>query len=235
MTKQRERAKASQKGAVVVTDADVVSQLVEDNNLTIFVGRDHFTNVQAEVLAVTGGDDGPVSIFLNQSPFYAEAGGQSGDTGLIQKVDSSGNVFAEARVTDTRYAVPEVARHLVEITKGEFAPGDAVIASIDVDRRNRIRRHHTATHLVHWALRKVLGDGAKQQGSLVAPDRLRFDFGHFEAVRPDQIARIEDMVNAEILNNSAATHPEVSRAEAEAMGAIAFFGDKYGDRSEERR
>ncbi len=230
MTKQRERAKASQKGAVVVTDADVVSQLVEDNNLTIFVGRDHFTNVQAEVLAVTGGDDGPVSIFLNQSPFYAEAGGQSGDTGVIQKTDASGHVVAEARVTDTKFAVPEVARHLVEITKGEFAPGDAVVASIDVDRRNRIRRHHTATHLVHWALREVLGDGAKQQGSLVAPDRLRFDFSHFEALRPDQIATIEDMVNAEILNNSLATHPEVSRAEAEAMGAIAFFGDKYGER-----
>ncbi|NNF52857.1 MAG: alanine--tRNA ligase [Acidimicrobiales bacterium] len=230
MTKQRERAKASKKGAVIAADADVVSQLVEDGNLTIFVGRDHFTNVQAEVLAVTGGDDGAPSIFLNQSPFYAEAGGQSGDTGVIQKVDAAGVVVAEARVTDTIYAVPEVARHLVEMTTGEFAPGDSVIVSIDVDRRNRIRRHHTATHLIHWALREVLGEGAKQQGSLVAPDRLRFDFSHFEALSPAQIITIEDMVNAEILNNSPATHAEVSRAEAEAMGAIAFFGDKYGER-----
>ncbi len=230
MSQQRKRAKAAQKGAVIASDADAVAELVEDGQLTVFVGRDHLTNVAAETLAVTGGDDEPVSIFLDQSPFYAEAGGQIGDTGSIVKTDDAGAVIAEARVLDTVYAVPGIHRHIVEIVSGDFGAGDTVVASIDVERRDKIRRHHTATHMIHWALREVLGEGAKQQGSLVAPDRLRFDFSHYEALTAEQIQRIEDLANAEILKNPESPHPEVSRDEAEEMGAIAFFGDKYGDR-----
>ncbi len=96
-------------------------------------------------------------------------------------------------------------------------------------RRNAIRRNHTATHLLHFALRQVLGDHVKQQGSYVGPDRLRFDFSHFDPLTEDQIRTIEDLANAEILANESTEHPEVTKAEAEAMGAIAFFGDKYGD------
>ncbi len=230
MGRQRERAKAAHKISHVASDAEAVADLVERGELTLFVGRDHVSDVPSEVVAVTGGEGEPTSIFLSRSPFYAEAGGQIGDTGSIVTIDSNGDVVAEARVVDTVYAVPDVHRHIVEIVSGSFAAGDQVRASIDVDRRDRIRRHHTATHLVHWALREVLGEGAKQQGSLVAPDRLRFDFSHHEAMTPDEIRRVEDLVNGLVLSNAPATHPEVSREEAEAMGAIAFFGDKYGDR-----
>ena len=230
MGRQRERAKAAHKVTHVASDAEVVADLVERGELTLFVGRDHVSDVVSEVVAVTGGDGEPTSIFLSRSPFYAEAGGQIGDTGNIVTLDGNGETVAEARVLDTVYAVPDVQRHLVEIVTGSFSAGDHVNASIDVERRNRIRRHHTATHLVHWALREVLGAGAKQQGSLVAPDRLRFDFSHHEAMTAEQITRVEDLANAQILENVPVAHPEVSREEAEAMGAIAFFGDKYGER-----
>ncbi|MFW2381253.1 MAG: alanine--tRNA ligase, partial [Acidimicrobiales bacterium] len=235
MAKQRQRAKAAQKGAVIATDADTVSQLVENGDLTVFVGRDHTIDVQSEVLAVTGGiphqdSDAPVSVYLTQSPFYAEAGGQIGDTGDIRIITEDGETVAAAKVLDTTYAAPGLHRHVVDVISGEFAPGDQVVATVDVGRRDRIRRHHTATHMLHWALREVLGEGATQQGSLVAPDRLRFDFSHFEALTAEQIEKIEDLANAEILKNPDVSHVEMSKTEAEAMGAVAFFGDKYGDR-----
>ncbi len=235
MAKQRQRAKAAQRGAVVASDADTVASLVENGDLTVFVGREYLTDVQSEVLAITGGttEDGreeAASIFLSQSPFYAEAGGQIGDTGSIRKIGDDGTVLAEAKVLDTTYAAPGLHRHVVRVESGSFSPGDQVLANVDVERRARIRRHHTATHLLHWALREVLGEGATQQGSLVAPDRLRFDFSHYEALTPEQIQQIEDLANTEILKNPEAPHVEMSKDEAEAMGAVAFFGDKYGER-----
>jgi alanyl-tRNA synthetase len=110
-----------------------------------------------------------------------------------------------------------------------LAVGDEVTASIDADRREAIRRNHTGTHLLHWALREVLGKHVKQQGSLVAPDRLRFDFSHFEPVSADQLRVAEDLVNSEILHNAAVRHYEATQEEALASGAIAFFGEKYGE------
>ncbi|MEM8925862.1 MAG: DHHA1 domain-containing protein, partial [Actinomycetota bacterium] len=101
--------------------------------------------------------------------------------------------------------------------------------SVDIDRRDAIRRNHTGTHLLHHALREVLGSHVQQQGSFVGPDRLRFDFSHFDPVTPEQLVEIEDRVNAMILENTATDHPEMTKAEAEALGAHAFFGDKYGD------
>ena len=184
---------------------------------TEFVGREEF-ETKATVLAVIGD-----SIFLDRSPFYAESGGQVGDTGTIS-TDTG-----RAEVLDTTFALPGLHRHVVRIVEGEITPGQEATAAIDVARRDAIRRNHTGTHVLHWALRRVLGDHVKQQGSLVAPDRLRFDFGPAEALTTEQIREIEDLANAEILANDPVRHYETSKAHAAELGAIAFFGEKYGD------
>jgi alanyl-tRNA synthetase len=224
MEAQRTRAKEARKGAVQVADLEQVQGLLDRFGTTEFVGRDELVDVPVKVLAVTGLGSDTVSIFSDRSPFYAESGGQIGDTGTITTATGSADVL------DTVYAVPGIHRHVVRITEGEVTAGQDATATVDVGRRDAIRRNHTGTHLLHWALREVLGDHVKQQGSLVAPDRLRFDFSHFDPVTPEQIAAIEDLANAEVLKNPAAAHTEVTKAEAEEMGAIAFFGDKYGDR-----
>ena len=202
------------------TSADVsaYAALVAEHGPTEFVGRE-FETAEATVLAVT--DDGFV---LDRTPFYAEAGGQVGDTGTITSPTGS------AQVTDTTYVVPELHLHHAPAIDGQISVGQTVIAAIHADRRAAIRRNHTATHLLHWALKEVLGDHVKQQGSMVADDRLRFDFTHFEALTAGQITEIERLANADILDNPATRNYETSMAEATAAGAIAFFGDKYGER-----
>ncbi|MDE0215925.1 MAG: alanine--tRNA ligase, partial [bacterium] len=202
------------------TSADVsaYAAVVAEHGPTEFVGRD-CDIAEAVVLAVT--DDG---IILDRTPFYAESGGQVGDTGTIA------SPTGRAAVADTTYAVPELHLHHAESLDGEIAAGQTVIAAIDTDRRAAIRRNHTATHLLHWALKETLGDHVKQQGSLVADDRLRFDFTHFEALDARQIAEIERLANADILDNPPTRNYETSMAEATEAGAIAFFGDKYGER-----
>ena len=131
---------------------------------------------------------------------------------------------------DTTFALPGLRRHRARIIeRRRSSPARRATATIDGDRRAAIRRNHTATHLLHHALRQVLGDHVKQAGSLVGPDRLRFDFSHYEAVTDDQIAEIERLANAETLQNTPTRIFETTKDEAEALGAIAFFGDKYGD------
>jgi alanyl-tRNA synthetase len=164
-----------------------------------------------------------VEIFLDRTPFYAESGGQIGDTGTI--TTDSGT----AEVVDTTFALPSLRRHRARITEGSITPGQLATAAIDVPRRERIRRNHTGTHLLHHALRTVLGDHVKQAGSLVAPDRLRFDFSHYAPLTADEIERIEQIVNEETLANTPVRSFETTKSDAEAMGAVAFFGDKYGD------
>jgi alanyl-tRNA synthetase len=164
-----------------------------------------------------------VEIFLDVTPFYAAGGGQVGDTGLIE-TDSG-----RARVTDTTSALPGLTRHVAVIEEGEIRAGQTATASIDVGRRAAIRRNHTGTHLVHWALREVLGDHVKQQGSLVAPDYLRFDFTHYEPLSAEETARVEDLVNREILTDEDVRVQTMSKDDAEQAGAIAFFEEKYGD------
>ncbi|NDE20735.1 MAG: alanine--tRNA ligase, partial [Actinobacteria bacterium] len=159
------------------------------------------------------------------SPFYAESGGQVGDTGTIVQGEGSAPT-ASAQVIDTTFAAPGLRRHLVRITRGSFKVGANVLAAIDAAARASTRRNHTATHVLHWALREVLGDHVKQAGSLVAPDRLRFDFSHYEAVTPAEIRRIEQMANAEVLSNSRVSATEMSKQAATDKGAIAFFGDR---------
>ena len=130
---------------------------------------------------------------------------------------------------DTTSVVEGLTRHLGYLVEGTIEAGQEAAAAIDVDRRDAIRRNHTGTHLLHWALRQVLGAHVRQQGSLVAPDRLRFDFSHFGPMSEEEIARVEDLVNSEVLRNEPVRVYETSRQEAERTGAIAFFGDKYGD------
>ena len=176
------------------------------------------------MLALVGpDDDGQVSVVLDRSPFYAESGGQVGDTGTI--VTDTGRV----EVDDTTYVLASLHRHQGRIAEGEIVVGQQATAAIDVERRDAIRRNHTATHLLHWALRQVLGEHVKQQGSLVAPDRLRFDFSHYEALGPAEITQVEDLANHDILGNFPVRHYETTKDFAEQLGAIAFFGDKYGD------
>jgi len=162
-------------------------------------------------------------IFLDRTPFYAEGGGQVGDTGTI--VGPTGS----AEVLDTTYALPGLHRHTVRLIEGEITPGQEVTATVDTARREAIRRNHTGTHLLHWALREVLGSHVKQAGSLVAPDRLRFDFSHYEAVTATELEKVEALANHQVLANEPVKAYEVSKAEAERLGAIAFFGEKYGD------
>ncbi len=228
MKTQRERAKAGRKGTV--TDdgrLEGYREVVEQHGITEFVGYTDESS-SSKVVAVLPGDSLPdgtetVEIFLDRTPFYAEAGGQVGDTGTIR---TDGGI---ATVIDTTYALPGLRRHIARIDSGEILVGDTASAAIDVARRNAIRRNHTGTHLLHHALRKVLGEHVKQAGSLVGPERLRFDFSHYEAVTADEIRQIEDMANSETLANAPARAYETTKDEATALGAIAFFGDKYGD------
>ncbi|MGD9995834.1 MAG: alanine--tRNA ligase [Ilumatobacteraceae bacterium] len=228
MREQRERAKAARKGAAADDDRlDSYREIVEQFGTTEFLGyTDHTT--ESRVLAVVPGapaDDGTetVEIFLDRTPFYAESGGQVGDAGTI--VTDAGS----AEVVDTTFALPGLRRHIARVLDGEIAAGATATAAIDVERRDATRRNHTGTHILHHALRQVLGEHVKQAGSLVGPDRLRFDFSHYAALTDDEIARIEEIANHETLANAPVRSFETTKDEAMAMGAIAFFGDKYGD------
>ncbi|MBK9178383.1 MAG: alanine--tRNA ligase [Acidimicrobiales bacterium] len=227
MAEQRRRAKDARKGgAGDAARADAYRELVEQFGTTEFTGYTEVTS-PARVLAVLeapdAGEGGLVEVFLDRTPFYAEGGGQVGDTGTI--TTPTGTV----EVLDTRAALPGLHQHLGRVVEGEVGPGQEAVAAVDAARRDAIRRNHTGTHLLHWALREVLGDHVKQAGSLVAPDRLRFDFSHYEAVTPDELARIEDLVNAEVLANRPVRAFETTREHAADLGAIAFFGEKYGE------
>jgi alanyl-tRNA synthetase len=163
-------------------------------------------------------------VILDRTPFYGEMGGQVGDTGFITTSDGVGDFHVE----DTKVHEKVVYAHS-GVIDGTLAVGDTVVAQIDSMRRERIERNHTATHLLHLALRTILGEHVRQAGSLVAPDRLRFDFTHFEAVTPEQMRRIEELVNNLIMNDSEVSAYETSLDEARASGVTALFGEKYGE------
>ncbi len=222
MSEQRRRAKAARKSVSGEIAVEIYREIADAFGPTIFTGREE-NETHARVLEVLPLDDGNVEVILDRTPFYAESGGQVGDTGFL----NGKSVLAE--VLDTTYALPGLVRHRVKILKGELVVGQEVTASIDQERRAAIRRNHTATHLLHWALGQVLGDHAKQQGSLVGPDYLRFDFSHYDALSPEEIAEVERLANREVLSNDPVRHFETSKDEALEMGAVAFFGDKYGD------
>jgi alanyl-tRNA synthetase len=236
MEEQRTRAREAihAEGAKESAPLELYRELVDDFGETEFTGRHEYETTDAKVLALVGGGErlaqagegATVDVVLDRTPFYAESGGQVGDTGTL----GTGDGRTQLRVLDTQYGIPgSLVLHRAEVVRGELAEGDSVTAAIDAERRDRIRRNHTATHILHWALREVLGPHVKQAGSLVAPDRLRFDFSHFQAVTPDELDRIEALANREIITDAPVRHYETTREHAEAIGAIAFFGEKYGD------
>ncbi len=168
------------------------------------------------------GDEG--ALILNQTPFYGESGGQVGDTGMIKGV--KGAVF---RVNSTQKKLGDLFVHLGNVEKGEFKAGDAVEFIVDHAARTATRANHSATHLLHEALRQILGTHVAQKGSLVSPERLRFDFSHTKPMSADDIKAVEDMANAVLLENTAVETRLMGLEEARASGAMALFGEKYGD------
>ncbi len=228
MERQRSQARAAARSGRVAAGDEAYRSVLDTEGRTVFIGQfpDAYS-APARVVAVLVDNDpehpGRVEVFLDRTPFYAESGGQMGDIGTI--VTETGT----ALVYDTVSALPGLTSHRATVT-GELFAGQDALASIDGPRRDALRRNHTGTHLLHAALRSVLGDQVRQQGSLVAPDRLRFDFSHHGAVAPEELAAVTAMANADVLTDAAVTVEETSKTEAEAMGALAFFGDKYGER-----
>jgi alanyl-tRNA synthetase len=228
MDRQRTQARAAAKAGRPTAGDEAYRSVLDTEGRTEFVGQspDGYS-APARVVAVLVDNDpdhaGQVEIFLDRTPFYAESGGQMGDIGTIVTETGTASVY------DAVSALPGLTSHRATMT-GELFAGQDALATIDGPRRDALRRNHTGTHLLHAALRTVLGDQVRQQGSLVAPDRLRFDFSHHAAVAPDELAAVTAMANADVLTDAAVTVEETSKAEAEAMGALAFFGDKYGER-----
>jgi alanyl-tRNA synthetase len=224
MEGQRQRARASSKFGAASGDGlrtDAASEFLgyegtEGSSEILALFQDG-----ASVNTLEAGEEG--AVVLASTPFYAESGGQIGDTGILVE---DGRLF---RVDDTQKSGAAIV-HVGQVEQGALAVGDAVEAVVDAERRQAIRLNHTATHLMHAALRKVLGEHVTQKGSLVAPDRLRFDFSHYEAVTPAQLEEIEDLVNSEIRSNTAAQTDHMSYDDAIASGAMALFGEKYGDK-----
>ncbi len=219
MEKQRARARASWRGA----DKAQVAPVYKNLPATEFVGRDTL-EAQVEVVKVIE-QDGRSELVLNRTPFYAEAGGQVGDIGSLI-LPSTGEKVAD--VEDTYKPAPGAHVHRVRLLM-PVAEGERLIARVDPTLRHSTMRNHTATHLLHAALRTVLGKHVKQAGSVVDPGRLRFDFTHYAALDPEELAEVERLANDEILKN-VAVHTDVMDLEhALSTGAMALFGEKYGD------
>ncbi|MFI5051853.1 MAG: alanine--tRNA ligase, partial [Acidimicrobiales bacterium] len=223
MAEQRQRARAAAKTLHLADDAQY-RDLIERHGVTEFVGRDVARySVETTVLAVLAGEAGASELFLDATPFYAESGGQVGDTGTVT------TETGRFDVADTQSVAGGLIAHRGRLS-GEVLPGQVALAVIDPVRREATRRNHTATHLLHAGLRQVLGDHVRQQGSWVGPDRLRFDFSHGAGVRPEEAAAILTLVNGDVVANEDVETIQTTKPEAEAMGAVAFFGDKYGER-----
>jgi alanyl-tRNA synthetase len=233
MEEQRERARAAGRTLrptpVVVTTVVPPVQVVPGQ--TTFLGYETLTTETTVIgLRAAGGtqvetaaEGEAVEVILAETPFYAEAGGQVGDCGEI--VGPRGRV----RVEDTQRAAERLIVHRGRVSEGSIAVNDAVVAQVDAPRRYDTMRNHTATHLLHAALRRMLGTHVRQAGSLVTPDRLRFDFTHTEALKPEELAAVQSLVNDRIRADLPVRTRESSFDEAMAEGVLAFFDEKYGD------
>jgi len=230
MEQQREKARASWAGSGEAKDEAVWFGLREKLGGTEFLGYETeraegvvaaLVRDGAEVPALNKGESG--AIVLNQTPFYGESGGQVGDTGVM-----TGD-GVRVRITGTQKHAGDVFVHSGTVEEGTLKPGAALALEVDHTRRSAIRQNHSATHLLHEALRQVLGDHVAQKGSLVAPDRLRFDFSHPKPMSSEEIERVEDIANTVVLQNAPVITRLLSRDDAIASGARALFGEKYGD------
>jgi alanyl-tRNA synthetase len=228
MEEQRKRADFHGSGEAAVEA--IFQRVAERVGASQFIGYET-TEAGSEIIALVAGGyevsavTGPTSVAVvtRETPFYGEQGGQVGDAGVITGPAGS------LQVTDTRRPVGTLYVHFGELPSGELRVGQQVKLAVDVARRDAVRRNHSATHLLHWALRTVLGEHVAQKGSLVAPDRLRFDFSHFAPLTTEEKQKVEDLVNERVLRNLAAATEVLPIAEAKKRGAIAFFGEKYGD------
>ena len=229
MDAQKAKARAAWSGSGEAADAAIWFDLADQGGPTEFLGYD--TEIaEGQITALvrdgivqaraTAGEG--LAIIVNQTPFYAESGGQVGDTGLIRTATGT------ARVNDTK-KVAGLFLHMAEVVSGEILPGQGAELVVDHARRADIRANHSATHLLHEALRRALGDHVAQRGSLNAPDRLRFDFSHAKALSAEELAQIEAEVNTFIRQNSAVETRIMTPDEARDLGAQALFGEKYGD------
>jgi alanyl-tRNA synthetase len=230
MARQRSDARKAWSGSGDAATEQVWFGLRDRFGATEFLGYD--TEIAEGVVLATVRDGQEVTslkagesgfVVLNQTPFYAESGGQVGDRGVMA---SAG---LRLRVTETQKRADGLFVHAVTVEEGEVSPGAALELKVDHERRSAIRANHSATHLLHEALRRVLGDHVAQKGSMVAPERLRFDFAHPKPMNDDEIARVEDLANAEVLGNTPVETRLMAVDDAVASGARALFGEKYGD------
>jgi alanyl-tRNA synthetase len=230
MKKQKEEARQSWAGSGEAATETVWFEVRENAGPTDFLGYDTETaqgEIRAilkdgkEVKSLEAGDE--AALVLNQTPFYGESGGQVGDEGVIK--GAKGALF---RVTDTQRKLSDVFVHIGRVETGAFKAGDAVELVVDRVRRSATRANHSATHLLHEALRQVLGTHVAQKGSLVAPDRLRFDFSHTKPMSAEEVAAVENMANAFVLQNSPVETRLMALEDAMQTGAMALFGEKYG-------
>ncbi|MDX5526471.1 MAG: alanine--tRNA ligase, partial [Wolbachia endosymbiont of Andrena nigroaenea] len=259
MGEQKERARAKWAGSGEKSVEQVWFDLINKFGKTKFVGYEFNEVSDAKILAIVSSknevidsakEGEKITIILDKTPFYGESGGQVGDTGsfivpsVIQVADTGiqkeENTWSRAGMTTDRIAgsmviventnkINDLCLHRCIVKFGSICKGDVVTASIDKERRQTLRRNHSATHLLHFAFRKILGDHVTQKGSLVAPDRLRFDFSHNTQVTQDQLFWVEDMVNSLIRENLSASTKIQSMNQAIDEGAMALFGEKYGD------
>ncbi|SEN11542.1 alanine--tRNA ligase [Bradyrhizobium sp. OK095] len=231
MERQKAKARESWKGSGEAASEAIWFPLREKLGATEFLGYETesaegvvtaLVKDGKEIASLKAGETG--ALVLNQTPFYAESGGQVGDTGVL--VGEGGIKF---RVTETQKKLGDFFVHVGTVEGGELKVGTALQLEVDHSRRSSIRAHHSATHLIHEALRQVLGDHIAQRGSMVAPDRLRFDFVHQKPITPEELARVEDIANNVVLENDEVTTRVMGVDEAREAGARALFGEKYGD------
>ena len=235
MEAQRERARAKATFGAESDAAETVALYQQVQGALArpqqFVGYETLTTPATLLALIAGGRrireanaGDEVEVILDRTPGYAESGGQIGDTGTL--VGRSG----QGEIVDTYYRGSKLIVHRVTVRQGGFRESEDVAVTVDSPRRQGLRQHHTGTHLLHAALRKVLGPHVAQAGSLVAPDHLRFDFSHGGAVKDREVEQIEELVNEQVQANTPVTYSEMNLQEALAAGAMALFGEKYGDR-----
>lgn len=235
MERQKAKARESWKGSGEAATESIWFPLREKLGATEFLGYDTETAEGVVMAIVRGGEEVAElkpgesgQVILNQTPFYAESGGQVGDTGVMRRGPDDAKILA--RVLDTQKKVGgDLFVHHIAVDNYGLKVGDPVLLDVDHARRSSIRAHHSATHLIHEALRQVLGDHIAQRGSMVAPDRLRFDFVHPKPITAEELARVEDIANDVVLENDEVTTRVMGVDEAREAGARALFGEKYGD------